>query len=56
MNVFEQLSQEDSNVVFRYKLQCLVGIALVGIVSGFVPLKLRLQDRFLSLGNVLSGP
>jgi len=50
----EELLNENLSV-FRFKLNCILIIAAVGIIGGLLPLKLKVKDRLLSFGNILSG-
>jgi len=41
--------------LLKFKLESLFYIAITALAGGLLPLKLRVKDRLLSLGNVLSG-
>ncbi len=45
----------DPSVLLRFKLESLFYIAITALAGGLLPLKLRVRDRLLSFGNVLSG-
>jgi len=47
--------EETVEDVTSFKLKCLVVILVTGLGGGLLPLKLRVKDRLLSLGNTLSG-
>jgi len=48
----DEPSYED---VTGFKIKCLLIIFATGLIGGLLPLKLRVKDRLLSLGNTLSG-
>jgi zinc transporter 1/2/3 len=56
-NPSELTTEETSegNSLVRFKLECLFIIAIIGLIGGLVPLRLRVNERLLSLGNTLSG-
>eukprot|EP01114_Cavostelium_apophysatum_P002556 TRINITY_DN12276_c0_g1_i1.p1 TRINITY_DN12276_c0_g1~~TRINITY_DN12276_c0_g1_i1.p1 ORF type:complete len:320 (-),score=45.16 TRINITY_DN12276_c0_g1_i1:55-1014(-) len=41
--------------VFKFKIQCFFVIMATGLVGGLLPIRLRVKDRLLSFGNILSG-
>lgn len=49
------LTVDEPSQVYRFKLQCLFIIWITGLIGGVLPLKLKVKERYLSLGNVLSG-
>jgi len=46
---------ETAENLTTFKMKCLLAILVTGLCGGLLPLKLRVKDRLLSLGNTLSG-
>jgi len=46
---------DTSEDVTAFKMKSLMVILITGLIGGLLPLKLRVKDRLLSLGNTLSG-
>jgi len=53
--VVMEAAVETPQDVTAFKLKCLIVILVTGLGGGLLPLKLRVKDRLLSLGNTLSG-
>jgi len=47
--------EETVEDVTTFKIKCLIAILVTGLGGGLLPMKLRVKDRLLSLGNTLSG-
>jgi len=45
----------ESIVVFKFKIQCVIILFITGLVGGLLPIRLKVKDRWLSFGNILSG-
>ncbi|PRP84327.1 zinc permease family [Planoprotostelium fungivorum] len=50
-------SEEIANPIelVKFKVICVAVLLVVALIGGLVPLKLRVNERLLSLGNILSG-